>query len=125
MNTKRLLAASLSAFLLGMGGISLAATSAGNDTSMMQHESPGMEHGAQGASMMGGGMMGGMMSGMMGGGMMGNMMRGGMMGGCPMMGAGAGLDRKAAMQMHGEMMRAIGDIMIKYADKIETPPAAK
>lgn len=62
---------------------------------------------------------------MMGGGMMGNMMGGAMMGGCPMMGVGAGLDKKAAMQMHGEMMRAMGDILIKYADKIETPPAAK
>ncbi|CAM5376990.1 MAG: hypothetical protein EPN76_10785 [Burkholderiaceae bacterium] len=122
MNTKRLLVASLSALLLGVSGISLAATSTGNDASMMQHESPRMEHGAQGSSMMGGGMMGGgMMGSMMGGGMMG----GGMMADCPMMGAGAGLSRKAAMQMRGEMMRAMGDILIKYADKIETPPATK
>jgi len=35
----------------------------------------------------------------------------------------AGLDHKAVMRMHGEMMRAIGDILIKYADKME--PAAK
>jgi Spy/CpxP family protein refolding chaperone len=27
------------------------------------------------------------------------------------------------MQMHGEMMKAIGDIMLKYADRIQTPPA--
>ncbi|TCT07027.1 hypothetical protein [Paralcaligenes ureilyticus] len=115
MNTKRLLVTSLSALLLGVSGLSLAATSTGNDASMMQHESPSAEHGTQGSSMMGGGMMGSMM----GGGMMENMMGGGMMG------AGAGLSRKAAMQMHGEMMRAMGDIMIKYADKIETPPATK
>ncbi|TAM18176.1 MAG: hypothetical protein EPN62_19640 [Candidimonas sp.] len=120
MNTKRLLVTSLSALLLGVSGISLAATSTGNDASMMQHESPSMAHGAQGSSMMGGGMMGSMKGGgMMGGGMMENMMGGGMMG------AGAGLSRKAAMQMHGEMMRAMGDIMIKYADKIETPPVNK
>ncbi|WP_158238293.1 hypothetical protein [Pollutimonas nitritireducens] len=25
----------------------------------------------------------------------------------------------AVLQMHGEMMRAMGDIMIKYADKLE------
>ena len=110
MNTKRLLAASLSALLLGVSGISLAATSAGNDASMMQHESPSTVHGTQGSSMMGN---------MMGGGMMGNMM------GSGMMGAEAGLSRKAAMQMHGEMMRAMGDILIKYADKVETPPEAK
>ena len=81
-------------------------------------------------NMMGGGMMGmhgggmGHDHGMRGGGMMG-MMDGGMMGmmsGCPMM-MGAGLDRKTAMRMHGEMMRAIGDILVKYADKME--PAAK
>ncbi|TCT10264.1 hypothetical protein [Paralcaligenes ureilyticus] len=121
MNTKQLLVASLSALMLGVGGVSLAAASTGNDASMMQHESPGMEHGAQGASMMGN-MMG---KGMMGGGMMGHMMGGGMMGGCPMMGAGAALSGKAAMQMHGEMMRAMGDILIKYADKLETPPVTK
>lgn len=109
MNTKRLLVTSLSALLLGVSGISLAAASTGNDASMMQHESPSMAHGAP----------------MMGGGMKGNMMGGGVMGGCPMMGAEVGLNRKAAMQMHGEMMRAMGDIMIKYADNLETPPAIK
>jgi hypothetical protein len=35
-----------------------------------------------------------------------------------------GLDRKTAMQMHGEMMRAMGDILVKYADKV-TEPAPK
>src|SRR3546814_20265808 len=80
---------------------------------MMQHKSPSMAHGASGSSMMGGGMMGSMM----GGGMMGNMMGGGMMV------AGAGLSRKAAMQMRGEMTRARGDILLKYAERLETPKA--
>ncbi|WP_460874542.1 hypothetical protein [Paralcaligenes ginsengisoli] len=118
MNTKRLLITSLSAVLLGVGGISLAATSTGNDASMMSPESSSMEHGAS--------MMGHMMGkGMMGGGMMENGMGGGMMSACPMMGAGAALSGKAAMQMRGEMMRAMGDIMIKYADKLETPAPSK
>jgi hypothetical protein len=52
-----------------------------------------------------------MQGGMMGDGAMG----GSMMEGCPMA-MGAGLDRKTAMKMHGEMMRAMGDILIKYAD---------
>jgi hypothetical protein len=56
---------------------------------------------------------------MMDGGMMG------MMGGCPMMGPSDGPNSKVMMQMHGEMMRAMGDIMMKYADKFETPPAAQ
>ncbi|GAB2910030.1 hypothetical protein GCM10027278_33670 [Paralcaligenes ginsengisoli] len=54
-----------------------------------------------------------------------NGMGGGMMSACPMMGAGAALSGKAAMQMRGEMMRAMGDIMIKYADKLETPAPSK
>ncbi|AOB33863.1 hypothetical protein AKI39_19170 [Bordetella sp. H567] len=66
----------------------------------------------------------------------------------PMMGAGPAMDREAAghgmsgcpmgpmgfaalppgnekiaMEMHGEMMKAMGEILLKYADKIETPPA--
>jgi hypothetical protein len=45
----------------------------------------------------------------------------GMMSGCPMMGAASGANSKVMMQMHGEMMRAMGDIMIKYADKLEEP----
>jgi hypothetical protein len=58
------------------------------------------------------------MMGMMGSGAMG----GGMMQRCPMA-MGAGLDRKTAMTMHGEMMRAMGDILIKYADKVQEPAA--
>src|SRR3546814_13267669 len=56
--------------------------------------------------------------GMMGGGMMG------MMGSCPMMGGGGGPNGKVMMQMHGEMMRAMGDIMMKYADKLEVPSSS-
>ena len=44
-----------------------------------------------------------------------------MMGACPVM-AGAGLDPGTAMRMRGEMMRAMGDILVKYADKIPASP---
>jgi hypothetical protein len=47
----------------------------------------------------------------------------GMMSNCPMMGQLPPGNEKLAMQMHGEMMKAMGDIMLKYADKIQTPPA--
>lgn len=64
-----------------------------------------------------GGPMGPMGAGMMGPGMMG-----------PMMGMAAlpPGNEKIAMQMHGEMMKAMGDILMKYADKIQipAPPAA-
>jgi hypothetical protein len=43
--------------------------------------------------------------------------------GSAMMGDGMMGKEKIAMQMHGEMMKAMGDIMLKYADKIQTPPA--
>ena len=81
-----------------------------------QRGSPGME---------GGGMMG--QGGMMGG--QGGMM--GMMQGCPMMRGGAmggGMGRgmphlppgneKLEMQMHADMMRAMADIMTKYAARL-------
>jgi len=48
---------------------------------------------------------------------------GGMMGNCPMMGGTAGMDPKTAMKMHGEMMRAMGDIMLKYSDQAATAPS--
>ncbi|NGM88478.1 hypothetical protein G5B35_14280 [Parapusillimonas sp. SGNA-6] len=60
----------------------------------------------------------------MGGGMMGGGMMN-MMNSCPMMQAASGADRKMMMQMHGEMMRAMGDIMIKYADKLDAPSSSK
>jgi hypothetical protein len=60
--------------------------------------------------------------GMPGGGRMGyGVLGGGMMGACPVM-AGAGLDPGTAMRMRGEMMRAMGDILVKYADKIPASP---
>lgn len=59
--------------------------------------------------------------GMMGAGMGGEGMMG-MMGACSNT-TGANLDPKTAMQMRGEMMRAMGDILIKYADKIQSSPA--
>lgn len=101
MNTKFLRAAALSGFLLAASAVSLAAAGGGSSntpgTSAQSHE-----HG----SMMGG------MTGM-----------GGMMGSCPMMGASMGMDPKTAMRMHGEMMRAMGDIMLKYSDQAGTAPS--
>lgn len=46
-----------------------------------------------------------------------------MMGSCPMMGQLPPGNEKLAIQMHGEMMKAMGDIMLKYADRIQTQPA--
>jgi hypothetical protein len=66
----------------------------------------------------------GMGGGMMGGQDMGGMMR--MMQGCPMMqgGGGRGLphlppgNEKLELQMHADMMKAMGDIMAKYAARL-------
>ena len=58
----------------------------------------------------------GMGQGMMGGGMMG----GGMMGGR----AGDSKTMAQMMEMRGEMMKAMGEVMLKHAKKLqETPPA--
>lgn len=116
MNTKAMLIAPLTALLLVVSGVGLAATPSGDDTATMPNQSGMMQNG--GAPRMGHMMRGGM-GGMMGGGMMG------MMDGCPMMGSGSGPNAKVMMQMHGEMMRAMGDIMVKYADKLEVQPSAK
>ncbi len=64
-------------------------------------------------------------SSMMGGQTMNDHMMGGaMMQGCPMMmGQLPPGNEKIAMQMHGEMMKAMGEIMLKYADKIQTTPS--
>jgi hypothetical protein len=92
-----------------VGGLLVAATAfaqqAGSGSQM-----PQMPHGGQGGtcpmmasgtcSMMGGGMQGGMM----GGGMMGM----GQMGNSPQ-----------ALQMRGEMMKAMGDVMIKHGQMME------
>jgi hypothetical protein len=80
---------------------------AGMDAHMAHHMEMCRQMMAQGG-MMGPGMMG---PGMMGGGMMGGgMMGGGMMGGDPK-------ERAEMMAMRGEMMKAMGDIMLKYAQR--------
>src|SRR3546814_2775172 len=117
MNTKALLIAPLTVLLLGVGGAGLAATPSGDAATAMSNESGMMQDGN--TPKMGHMMRGGMNDGsMMGGGMMG------MMGSCPMMGGGGGPNGKVMMQMHGEMMRAMGDIMMKYADKLEVPSSS-
>lgn len=102
MNAKSLLTAALLALSLGTSAIAMAAGETGNDTS------PPPPH-THGSHMMGGKGMGGM--------------GGGMIGGCPMMGGDMGLDPKTALRMHGEMMKAMGDIMIKYSDQAGTSPS--
>jgi hypothetical protein len=74
-----------------------------------------------GHSMPGHGMGQGMMGGGMGGGMMGGMMGGGMMGGQ------AGDPRAMArmMEMRGDMMKAMGEVMLKHAKKLQEAPPAK
>jgi hypothetical protein len=126
MNTKLLLGASFAALAMGFGGAGVASAQGSNPAPNMQNESAGMggAMGRDGSSPMGHQMRGGMHRGRMQGGMMdGCPMMGGMMDG--MMGGASGANAKVMMQMHGEMMRAIGDIMVKYADKIQTTPAAK
>jgi hypothetical protein len=89
---------------------------------------PGMPQG-MGPGGMPGGMMGGMHGGMMGG-MGPGGMHGGMMGACPMMGMmggmaspmmGAGGDPRTMglmLQMRGEMMRAVGEVLLKYGQQL-------
>ncbi|WP_439673219.1 hypothetical protein AEMCBJ_34110 (plasmid) [Cupriavidus necator] len=103
MNAKSLMATTLALVMLGASGWSVAAGSS--------HGAEGPKAGAQdkGHDMMMGHMMGG------------GMMSGGMMGSCPMMGLPPG-NEKLSMQMHADMMQAMGEIMRKYADKIQTPP---
>lgn len=103
MNAKSLLTAALLTLSLGTGAVAMAASGTGNDAS---HQPQTREHGSN--------MMGGMGMGGMGGGMMGS---------CPMMGGNSGMDPKTAMRMHGEMMKAMGDIMLKYADQAGTSPS--
>lgn len=78
-----------------------------------------------------GGMMGGMptggvmcpmMGGMMGGGMP---MMGGMMGGMPMTGAGDPRTLGTMLQMRGELMKAAGEILLKYGKQLETAGQAR
>ena len=102
MNAKLFRTAVISALLLTTSAVTLAAAGTGSSSSNPPPQAREHEHGS---------MMGGMM-GMQG-----------MMGGCPMMGGNMGLDPKTAMRMHGEMMRAMGDIMTKYSEQAGTPPA--
>ncbi len=52
------------------------------------------------------------------------MMGAGMMKGCPMMmGQLPPGNEKLEMQMHGEMLKAMGDIMLKYAGQIQSQPS--
>jgi hypothetical protein len=118
MNAKKVIPALLAATLIGASGWGFAAEGDASAQHRVQSEQgmktvPGMN-----ARMMGN--MSG--SGMMGHGMMGGMM--GMMGGgCPMMGRFPAGDQALAMRMHGEMMEAMGRILVKYADKIQPQPA--
>ena len=124
MNMKALFIAPVTALLLGVSGAGVAATPSGDGTSTGMKAEPGMMHNGDASQM--GQMKPGRMKdhGMMGDGMMGGGMMG-MMGSCPMMSAASGANGKVMMQMHGEMMRAMGDIMIKYADKLEMPSSSK
>jgi hypothetical protein len=82
--------------------------------------------GQTGPGMMNGGMMG---PGMMDGGMMGGGMMGGMMSGCPMKASGGATlslpelppgNDALQFRMHAEMMQKIGEIAVRYADRIGT-----
>lgn len=123
MKAKRLYPVLLAAVLVGTSGWGLAAQ---GDAST--HPQPQTEQGTKTMPGMNTQMMGNMGNGMMGQGMMGHgMMRHGMMGGmmgmmgggCPMMGQLPAGHEALAMRMHGEMMEAMGRILVKYADKLE------
>jgi hypothetical protein len=79
-------------------------------------------HGGMTGGMHGGGM-GGMHGGMMGGGMCG-MIGGGMTGGmAPMMGAASDPKMMSRMlQLRGEIMKAVGELLIKHAQALEAAP---
>jgi hypothetical protein len=94
-----------------VAALAVSGTAAAQSESQQQQGSPGM-HGVMGHGM---------------GGMMGS--QGGMMQGCPMM-RGAGSmsghsmphlgpgNEKLEMQMHADVMRAIADVMTKYAARL-------
>ena len=94
---------SVAAFILFATGVALAQQPQTPPPAAHQHQpsTPGTGM----CSMMSGGMMGG------------GMMQGGMM---PMMGMmGGGQSDPRMMQMRGEMMKAMGDVMIKYGKMME------
>lgn len=99
MNAKLVRAAVVSALLLTTSAVTLAAAGVGsNPSNPSSPQSREHEHGS--------------MTGMQG-----------MMGSCPMMVGNMGLDPKTALRMHGDMMRAMGDIMTKYSEQAGTPPS--
>ncbi len=129
MIIKNLLVAALSVAALGVGSASLAAPADGSLPGPGSAVPPSMMAGPMAGNVEARGPMGygyGTMGyGPMGPGMMGGAAvagGGGMMGACQGMMGGAGLDSATAMRMHGEMMRAMGDILVKYSGKAE--PAA-
>lgn len=120
MNIKVFAVATLSAIAMGTSVPLMAAPADSGDANVAQQAATGtrqpmmpnpMMRGEAGPRHMAGAGKGGHGIGM--GGMMG--MGGGMMG--PMMGACESMDPATAMRMRGEMMRAMGDILIKYADQ--------
>lgn len=94
-----MIVAALTLSLLGASGLGSAA-----DTKAAQGKTQDKAHPMMMEHMMGNGMMGG-----------------GMMGGCPMMGQLPPGNEKLMMQMHADMMQAMGDILRKYADKVQAP----
>jgi hypothetical protein len=118
MKAKKLFPALLAAVLISASGWSLAAE---GEASAQHH--PQTEQSMKTMPGMNAGMMGNVGgNGMMGGGMMGGMMN--MMGGgCPMMSRLPAGNEALAMRMHGEMMEAMGKILVKYADKLPSQPA--
>ena len=113
MKNKHVLAASLLASLMTLAGASLAAQpGTPMDNRQVQGGPPSSMPGA----------MGGQMPGMMGG-SMADQMPGMMMGGRQGMGGMTGvLTPQQQMQMHAEMMQAMGQIMEKYAGEAGKKP---
>lgn len=109
-------------------GLALVFTLAAPAAAQQPGPQPGAQpgHGGQAPQMpmQGGGMHGG---GMMGGGMMMCPMMSGMMGGDGMMGMKGGqTDPKTQarmLQMRGEIMKAVGDVLIKHGKAMESQPA--
>lgn len=118
--------AAIAAALISLAALS-SPLSASAQTDPHQHEQGTQAgKGSQGMGGTDGGMMGGhhMGGGMMGGQGMEGMM--GMMNACPMMQGGAahGMphlppgNEKLELQMHADMMKAMGDILAKYAARL-------
>lgn len=118
MQGKQLIALALATAVLIGSGAAIGA----EERASPERSAPGMERMPGG--MMGGGMMGG---GMMGGGMMGMME---MMERCGRMQAGGAMgagmmpqlppgNEKLELQMHAEIMQRVGEVLSKYAAKVQ------